>query len=109
MTIPDGLAEDEIVDLVAESAAGIGFGISREPGRDGFGDLLLARSPWGTGPGILVLSHLDTVHPLGTLGADLPFRREGDVAFGPGIYDMKGGAHLAYHAARQLVRTGRET
>src|SRR5664280_2449803 len=27
---------------------------------------------------------------------------EGDSAFGPGIYDMKGGAYLAYHAFRQL-------
>ena len=27
---------------------------------------------------------------------------EGDSAFGPGIYDMKGGGYLAYHAFRQL-------
>ena len=100
---------NRLVDVVAEAMADIGFGTERRPGRNGFGDLLLARSPWGTGPGILVLSHLDTVHPLGTLDADLPFRREGDVAYGPGIYDMKGGAYLAYHAARQLARTGRET
>ena len=32
----------------------------------------------------------------------LPFQIEGDSAFGPGIYDMKGGAYLAYHAFRQL-------
>jgi glutamate carboxypeptidase len=32
----------------------------------------------------------------------LPFRIEGDSAFGPGIYDMKGGAYLAYHAFAQL-------
>jgi glutamate carboxypeptidase len=48
-----------------------------------------------------VLSHLDTVHPLGFIQR-LPFRIEGDSAFGPGIYDMKGGAYLAYHAFRQL-------
>ena len=72
----------------------------------------LRRSPGcavvlGTGctPGILVLSHLDTVHPLGFINR-LPFRIEGDSAFGPGIYDMKGGAYLAYHAFRQLA--GRE-
>ena len=48
-----------------------------------------------------MLSHLDTVHPLGFIER-LPFRVEGDSAFGPGIYDMKGGAYLAYHAFRQL-------
>jgi glutamate carboxypeptidase len=98
---------NRLVGLVAESAAEIGFGIEREPG-NGLGDILLARSPWGEGPGILVLSHLDTVHPLGTLERDLPFRRDGDRAYGPGIYDMKGGAYLAFHAARMLARTGRE-
>ena len=58
-----------------------------------------------TEPGILVLSHLDTVHPIGFIER-LPFRVEGDVAFGPGIYDMKGGAYLAYHAFRQLCADG---
>jgi glutamate carboxypeptidase len=51
-----------------------------------------------------VLSHLDTVHPLGFIQR-LPFKVEGDAAFGPGIYDMKGGAYLAYHAFRQLCAT----
>ena len=48
-----------------------------------------------------MLSHLDTVHPMGFIER-LPFKIEGDSAFGPGIYDMKGGAYLAYHAFRQL-------
>ncbi len=80
----------------------------RIPGRDGFAGHLLVRSPWGNGPGILVLSHLDTVHPKGTL-ARQPFRVDGDIAYGPGIYDMKGGAHLAFYAFRHLVRQGRRT
>jgi len=76
------------------------------PGRDGCGDHLVVRSSWGQEtPGILVLSHLDTVHPLGFIER-LPFRIEGDSAFGPGIYDMKGGAYLAYHAFRQLCAAG---
>ena len=52
-----------------------------------------------------MLSHLDTVHPMGFIER-LPFRIEGDSAFGPGIYDMKGGAYLAYHAFRQLCASG---
>ena len=36
----------------------------------------------------------------------LPFKIDGDSAFGPGIYDMKGGAYLAYHAFRQLCAGG---
>jgi glutamate carboxypeptidase len=52
-----------------------------------------------------VLSHLDTVHPMGFIER-LPFKVEGDSAFGPGIYDMKGGAYLAFHAFRQLCAGG---
>jgi glutamate carboxypeptidase len=105
----DAAAVNRLMDVVAGELGGLGFGLERTPGRDGFGDILRARSPWGSeGPGILVLSHLDTVHPTGTIET-LRFRREGDAAYGPGIYDMKGGAYLAVHAARHLARAGRET
>jgi glutamate carboxypeptidase len=81
--------------------------IERIPGRDGYGDILKIRTPWGGDrPGILVLSHLDTVHPHGTLDNQNPYRREGDKVFGPGIYDMKSGAYIAYYAYQHLVRLG---
>ena len=81
--------------------------VERVAGHDGCGDHLVARSSWGQdAPGILVLSHLDTVHPMGFIER-LPFRIEGDSAFGPGIYDMKGGAYLAYHAFRADLRRRR--
>ena len=80
--------------------------VERIAGHDGCGDHLVARSSWGQdAPGILVLSHLDTVHPMGFIER-LPFKIEGDSAFGPGIYDMKGGAYLAYHAFRQICADG---
>jgi glutamate carboxypeptidase len=93
--------------MVAEGYRDLPASIERVAGRDGCGDHVLARSAWGQdAPGILILSHLDTVHPMGFIER-LPFKVEGDSAFGPGIYDMKGGAYLAYHAFRQLCAGGR--
>jgi glutamate carboxypeptidase len=93
---------NRLATLVADGYRGLPATIERIAGRDGRGDHLVARSSWGQDqPGILVLSHLDTVHPLGFI-ARLPFSVDGDVAFGPGIYDMKGGAYLAFHAFRQI-------
>ena len=93
---------NKLATLVAAGYRGLPATIERLAGKDGCGDHLVARSAWGQdAPGILVLSHLDTVHPLGFIER-LPFRIEGDSAFGPGIYDMKGGAYLAYHAFRRL-------
>lgn len=106
----DGVAVNRMVDRVNLDMRAVNARIERTPGRDGFGDILTARTPWGgDGPGILVLSHLDTVHPLGFKDTENPIRREGDKVYGPGIYDMKGGAYLAYYALRHLVRCGRET
>jgi len=40
--------------------------------------------------GVLVLCHYDTVWPAGTVAAR-PFRVAGDLAYGPGVLDMRGG------------------
>ena len=97
---------NRLATLVAEGYRGLPATIERIAGSDGCGDHLVARSSWGQDtPGILVLSHLDTVHPMGFIER-LPFSILGDSAFGPGIYDMKGGAYLAYHAFFQLCAAG---
>ena len=43
------------------------------------------------------------MHPVGTL-KKLPWRRDGNKCFGPGIFDMKGGNYLSLEAIRQLAR-----
>jgi glutamate carboxypeptidase len=97
---------NRLMGVVADSYRGLPAELERIAGREGCGDHLVARSNWGQqAPGILVLSHLDTVHPLGFIER-LPFRVEGDSAFGPGIYDMKGGAYLAWHAFAELCAGG---
>ncbi|WP_369720298.1 M20 family metallopeptidase [Bradyrhizobium sp. LLZ17] len=96
---------NKLTSIVAGQYRDLPVTLERVAGVDGCGDHLVVRSSWGQDrPGILVLSHLDTVHPMGFI-ARLPFKVEGDSAFGPGIYDMKGGAYIAYHAFRELCAT----
>ena len=107
---PDGEAVNRLADVVQSEATALGGRVERIPGRDGYGDILTVRSPWGGDePGILILSHLDTVHAVGTLEFANPFRRDGDRVYGPGIFDMKSGAYLAFYAFQHLVRSGQET
>ncbi|GLR84176.1 M20 family metallopeptidase [Bradyrhizobium iriomotense] len=96
---------NKLMSVVTEQHRDLPVTTERVAGNNGCGDHLVVRSAWGQDrPGILVLSHLDTVHPMGFIER-LPFKVEGDSAFGPGIYDMKGGAYIAHHAFRNLCAT----
>lgn len=109
----DAKSVNKVVDHVEGQFRDLGLKLERIPGRDGFGDILECRTPpemsQGDGKGILVLAHLDTVHPIGMIEKDLKIRREGDSVFGPGIYDMKAGGYIAYYALRHLMRQGKKT
>ncbi len=104
----DAGAVNRMMDIASRDLIVAGARIERIAGRMGFGDCVRASFPHATPdvPGILVMGHLDTVHPIGT---DLPYRREGNKAWGPGILDMKGGNYLALEAIRQLQRAGLRT
>jgi glutamate carboxypeptidase len=76
----------------------------KQHARDGSGGVLEARfgnQEDGRRP-VLLLGHLDTVWPVGTL-ARMPWRVEDGWAFGPGVLDMKAGVVMAL-AAMKLVR-----
>ena len=58
----DAAAVNVLVESVCHDLAALGAQVERVPGRDGKGDHIRARSPWGGDqPGILLVSHLDTV------------------------------------------------
>ena len=99
-------AVNRMLDLIVADLDGLPVKVERLGGRDGYADMLKLRAGAGDAPGILVLSHIDTVHPIGTLAGALPFRRDGDRLYGPGLYDMKGGAYLAFDAFRAVARAG---
>ena len=72
-----------------------------------YGSTLRARYDGGDDEqSLLVVGHLDTVWPSGTLAAR-PFRVDQGRAFGPGIFDMKSGVAIAVHALDALTRLGR--
>lgn len=56
-------------------------------------------------PYVLVLTHADTVWPVGTL-ARMPWRQEGERLYGPGTYDMKAGIVGLFCALRAIREAG---
>lgn len=93
------------VALAAELTSIDGVAVLIEPS-DRFAPHLVAStraaqlSPAGS---IAIIGHLDTVFPPGTFEG---FRREGDIARGPGVLDMKGGLVVAIEALRALASVG---
>lgn len=51
---------------------------------------------------ILLVGHTDTVHSRGSV-AERPWRRDGDRAYGPGVFDMKANCALVIEVLRTLV------
>lgn len=102
----DKAAVDRANDLVSTWAQALGATIKRHKQR-AYGDLLELRfgPPRSKRPRILLLGHLDTVWPLGTL-AKMPWREADGRIFGPGILDMKFGVVSALEAIRVLTELG---
>jgi len=102
----DRLAVNEAVALVEGHARVLG-GTVRRHGHSHFGDILELRF----GPArssrkpILLLGHLDTVWPLGTL-ATMPWREADGRYWGPGVLDMKAGVVMALAAVSILQELG---
>jgi len=97
----DKAGVDLVGSLVAAEAEKLGATIIRHPETTA-GDNWLAR--WGESKGgILMLCHMDTVFPIGTL-EHMPFYEKNGKLFGPGVLDMKGGIVIALKAVEALQR-----
>ncbi|MEZ5783731.1 MAG: M20 family metallopeptidase [Rhizobiaceae bacterium] len=59
-----------------------------------------------TRPRLLILGHLDTVHPVGSIDGPMPIRIADGRLYGPGVMDMKGGNYLALDALRTMIGSG---
>jgi glutamate carboxypeptidase len=83
---PDKPGVDRAGQWLAERMAELGAAVQRFP-QETAGDHWLGS--WGEGQGgILMLTHLDTVHPTGTLER-FAWRETKERCYGPGVLDMK--------------------
>lgn len=103
----DAAAQQSLLDRLEDALDTAGLA-SRRLGGVTTGGILLARSPRRREqPAQMLLGHCDTVWPHGTLET-MPWRIEGPVVRGPGIYDMKGGLVQGIFALRALQALGLE-
>ena len=100
----DKAGVDELGRYVGARLQGVGATVEFRRQED-VGDHLVARLGDGRSQ-VLVLGHLDTIWPPGTLEIS-PFRVERGRAYGPGIFDMKSGIAIAIHALKSLAQSGR--
>lgn len=103
----DPQAIERMAQLVADQARAAGLTVTLTHAGPKHLPILVAsnRAPGDDRPGILLLAHLDTVHPIGTLEIN-PCRIEDDKLYGPGSFDMKGGTFLALTALGELATAG---
>ncbi|HET8593285.1 MAG TPA: M20 family metallopeptidase [Solirubrobacterales bacterium] len=94
-------AQHEAFSILEGELTGLGLAVERLPG-DETGDHLLAGGPEEGEPFQLLLGHLDTVWPLGTL-SEMPVRERDGILYGPGVFDMKGGLVQMIFALRALA------
>jgi glutamate carboxypeptidase len=98
----DKAAVERVGAIVAQAAGSLGAAIQFIP-NEATGDHVIAR--WdGGGDGILMLCHMDTVFPVGTL-AKMPFREAEGKCYGPGVLDMKSGIVISLAALAQLMKS----
>ena len=86
----DAAAQQPLLDHVQAELASRGMRVVRRAGTRTGGYVVAAPDPARAWPYGLLVGHVDTVWPRGTL-AERPVVLDGDVLRGPGTYDMKAG------------------
>jgi glutamate carboxypeptidase len=95
-------AQVKMLELLTREFNARGYAAEILPGQDVGPHLLCYPGDSRPAPGFqLILGHLDTVWPLGTLER-MPIVRRGERLHGPGVFDMKGGLVQALFALDAL-------
>ena len=104
----DKNAVDRVGVIVAEEARKLGAQVEIRPNKETGDHVLMRFTPHGDAAqekSILLLCHMDTVFPLGTI-EKFPFRESKGKISGPGTLDMKAGIVIALAAIEQAQKSG---
>lgn len=98
----DASSQSPAFGKFGDALAAEGFSVQRIPGRTSGGMLYARPEPRPSGkPLQLLLGHIDTVWPVGTL-KEMPIETKNGRIKGPGVYDMKGGLTQIVYALKTL-------
>jgi len=97
----DKVGVDKVGAYLIKCYEELNFNITEHP-NDTFGNNLVLTHKDADQPEILILAHMDTVFPKGTV-AERPYTSEGNYAYGPGVIDMKASHVMLYHAIKKLI------
>ncbi|MGH3087389.1 MAG: M20 family metallopeptidase [Rubrobacteraceae bacterium] len=92
---------DAFAEFLAGYAKGLGAEVETIPIAERGNHLRVTWGDENAEKPILILGHMDTVWPAGTL-EEMPFRIEDGFARGPGVFDMKGGLVQGFWAMKAL-------
>jgi len=95
---------DQIGAILTQKYKELGFVVEVNEEEE-YGNNLVIRHKKSIEPKIILLAHMDTVFPEGTV-AERPFRVEGKRAYGPGVVDMKSSLVELLYAIKALQHSG---
>ena len=99
---PEGV--DKMADLMASKYEKLGLTVTKKRFDDRAGNCLEVRNhPETEEIDLLMVGHLDTVFPRGTV-AERPFTMDEEKAYGPGVIDMKSGDLTIFYIVQELLK-----
>jgi glutamate carboxypeptidase len=93
---------DHCGEVLSEEYARLIGGPVRKIDKEEVGNQYLFTYGEGDKEQILVIGHMDTVWDVGAI----PIKRDGNILYGPGVFDMKGGLTITLWALRALREFG---
>lgn len=99
---PEGI--EQVAHIVGDRLTKLGFAVQYLD-YPGVCTHLLAHKKGSGNKNVMIMGHMDTVFPKGTVSVR-PFSRKDDKAYGPGVLDMKGGITTSLFALEAMYSNG---